>query len=826
MFDSEISQKLTLHAKKSLKESQNIAHHCNTESIQPEHLFFAVYLEEGSVGSNILKGMGVKRTGFNKLMIGKNNLDTGKKLPVPYFSQQLKDILTRSYALANNFGYPYVGTEHLIHALIESDNKNIQKIIHHSKIKNFSLENILHPNSNNDLFPNLSKLFDLGEISLTAEKKAKKSNIPYLEQFCVDINKDAISRNEIIIAREPEIERIITILGRKNKNNPLLLGEPGVGKTAIIYGLAQKINSGDVPPNMLDKKILSLDLALVVAGTTFRGEFEMRLKEIIKETTSDKDIVLFIDEIHSIIGTGNASGGLDAANILKPALSRGDISCIGATTFSEYKKHIERDPALERRFQPIRIAEPNADTAKTILSGVKANYEKFHNINISPEAINQAVELAVRYLPDKFLPDKALDIMDETASAIRNNKTSSAAENEIKKLQIEKRDIGEQKNELVQKENYDQAATLLQKEKELEKKITELARKQKEIESKVLISIAAKDISRTVSRITGIPIEKMSAEINNDAIKNLEKNLGSLIIGQEEATSEITNVLRRTFCGISNPDRPLGSFLFLGPTGVGKTLTAKILARELFADPKALIRIDMSEFMEKHNIARLTGAPAGYVGYEEGGKLTEKIRHRPYSVVLFDEIEKAHPDVWNILLQILEDGTLTDAEGKQVNFKNTIIILTSNLGTSEFTKASQIGFGSQLKEQSNNDTFSSIKNKVLEELKKQMKPEILNRLDHVFVFNPLGKKELKKITLLEMETLKKRLGKQGLNFNYSPAIANFIAEKSLAPDQGARLIRKNIQMLVENEIAKALIAKKNKEGEIKLDLKKEQMVSF
>lgn len=824
MFDSKISQKMTAHAKKSLREAEQIARHYNSKEVNPEHLFLAIFLQQGSLGNIILKNLGIKRGDLNKLLPFKKGRRMKRKIIALPFSFLLKSVITRSYLLANSFGYPYVGTEHLVYALIESANPAIQKIIKNSKSKEIPLKNILQASLSNDLFPNLSKLLDIPDITLTGSKNNHQSPTPYLDQFCLNVNKDALIRNEIIVERDREIKRIAIILGRKNKNNPLLLGEPGVGKTAVVYGLAQKINSGDVPQAMLDKKILSLDMALVVAGTSFRGEFEMRLKEIIREAGNHKEVILFIDEIHNIIGAGNVSGGLDAANILKPALSRGDVQCIGATTLTEFKKHIERDPAFERRFQPVKISEPTAEKAGIILSKVKANYEKFHNITISDEAINRAVSLSIRYISDRFLPDKALDVIDETASAIRSQCGSSGIAKKIKSLITEKKKLSDQKNDLVRKENYEEAATLRQKERELERITGKFIQKQKEIEALTPVSISIRDINQTVSQMTGIPIEKISSQMQDFKIKNLEKNLKKHIVGQKETTEQIANALLRSYSGISNPDRPLGSFLFLGPTGVGKTLTAKILSQEIFGSPQALIRIDMSEFMERHNVARLIGAPAGYVGYEEGGKLTEKVRHQPYSVVLFDEIEKAHPDVANILLQILEDGILTDAEGRQVSFKNIIIILTSNLGTEKFTSAAGIGFGNKSEEKNTNNQFILIKNNVLEELKRNMKPEILNRLDHIFVFNALGKYEIKKIAALELENLKKRLQKQGLDMNYSSKITGFIAQKSLAPEQGARLVRKKIQELVENPIAELIVYNKVVDGKITVGVEKGKII--
>ncbi len=818
----EISQKLTLHAKAAIKEAKDIAFHYGSESIEPAHLLFAVYLEKGSLGSNILENMGVKRDAFNKIL-GRQNEEAAKLKNTPKLSLELKSIITRAYSLANAFSYPYVGTEHLVYALVESENATIRKIIGRPKIQKGSTDFVLQANIGNDSFPNLSKIFDLPEINLSKIKSRERSATPHLDQFCTNLNIDAEKRGEIIIGREKEIERIINILGRKNKNNPVLIGEPGVGKTAIVAGLAQKINAGEVPPDFLNKKIMALDMALVVAGTSFRGEFETRLKEVIREATENKNVILFIDEIHNIVGAGNVSGSLDAANILKPALSRGEIQCVGATTAKEYKKYIEKDPALERRLQPVKVSEPGLEDTKKILEGVKENFEKFHSITISPDAIVQAVELSVRYISDRFLPDKALDVIDETASYVRNKNKVSDNTTEIKKLELELEKTLLEKNALVTEEKYEEAAKFREKESELKNKIETLRRKQREKDAQNPIAITSFDIREIISQMAGVPIEKLSLG-KIEKIKNLERNLNSQIIGQKEALGKLANVLLRAQSGIANPDRPLGSFLFLGPTGVGKTLTAKILANEIFERRNALVRIDMSEFMERHSISQLIGAPAGYVGFGEGGKLTEEIRRNPYSVVLFDEIEKAHPDAGSILLQILEDGTLTDAEGRQVNFKNTIIILTSNLGTAEFTTTAKVGFESKDKDSAILNKFNAIKNTVLEELKRQMKPELVNRLDHIIVFNTLGGRQIKKIAALELENLKKRLEKQGFALKYCEKIAEVLAQKSIAFEQGARLVRKNIENLVENQIAKMIVEGKVRDGKIGLEVKQGKII--
>ncbi len=822
MFNSEISQKLTAHAKKSLHAAEEIASRCHAKAIQPEHLLLAIYLEKGSLGNNLLREMAVKKKFFGNLIYSAQKKEKKSERKIkPELSSHLKSIITRAYGLANFLKSPYVGTEHLVRALMESPNEKTKKIFYSMKAEDSSSEENTYSDKSkreSDPLPELFKMFGLPGLS--PEKEPFSSDIQsssYLEQFGLNLNAEVKKNEHIIIGREKEIERIINILGRKNKNNPALIGDPGVGKTAIAEGLAQKINSGKVPPHLLNKKIVNLDIALLVAGTSFRGEFEERLKNIISEVEKNENIILFIDEIHTIVGAGNISGSLDAANILKPALSRGNIQCIGATTSEEYKKYIEKDPALERRFQPVKIFEPSTQESKKIIGGIKHQYEKFHNVVISPEAIEKAVDLSVRYIQDRFLPDKAIDVIDEASSYARRHSQVSNLMKKIVRLKIERDKIRQEKNNLVYAENYEKAADLRRQEATFSSEIKICQKNKRVLEKKNPAIICETDIIKTISRIAEIPFKKLSCS-HLGKIKNLKRNLNSQIIGQRETIEKINNIVLRSQSGISNPERPLGSFLFLGPTGVGKTLTAKILAEELFENPQSLVRIDMSEFMERHSVARLIGSPSGYVGYGEGGRLTEKIRRQPYSLLLFDEIEKAHPDVFNILLQILEEGVLTDAEGRTVNFKNTFIILTSNLGTEEFTGAGQIGFGSA-SEKKSAPAFKLIKNKVMGELKKRVKPELLNRLDHIAVFNSLKKEDLRKITRLEMKKLKKRLEQQEWQLTYSEKIIGILSEKSFDFKQGARTVRKNIQKLAENKIAEALVNDKIKNRKIKLDVK-------
>ena len=809
-------QKLTNHAKNSLKKAELLTREFGEIEIRNIHVLFAVFMEKGSLGKNILLDLDLKKNSFLPILRETLPIQNIQKIKAPFFSEELKKTLVKAYAIAKDFNYPYVGTEHLVYAIIGSPDPATKKILVKSKTKN--LLKSLNSASEIANLSNLERFAGLPEGLFPKNKSSKTSSTPFIDKFCLNINEEVKKKDELIIGRKKELERMINILGRKNKNNPLLLGEPGVGKTALVEGLAKLLNSGEVPNFLYKKKIMSLDIAGLIAGTSFRGEFESRLKEIIKEASFNKNIIIFIDELHTIIGAGNISGGLDLANIIKPALTRGDIQLIGATTSAEYKKHIEKDAALERRFQPVQIKESTQKETTEILLGIKKHYEKFHNVAISDNAIFLTVELSAQYIQNRFLPDKAIDTLDETASNVRSKKKISDFMKEIHDTENQKKSLLEEKEKFVLEEKYEKAIEIKNQEKELDKKLTELQVKQTRIEKDHPIEIQTNDILETISKISGIPVSKLSQE-KSLKIKNIKNILSSQIIGQEDLIKKLTDVLFRSQSGISSPDRPIGSFIFLGPTGVGKTLTAKILAKEFFGQDGSLIKIDMSELMERHSISSLIGSPAGYIGYGEGGNLTEKVRHNPYSVILFDEIEKAHPDVFNILLQILEDGILTDAEGTKVSFKNTIIIMTSNIGTEDFTNASaKIGFEKEENQKEISKQFDKIKTTVLSELKAKMKPELLNRLDYVLVFNALGKKEIEKITVLELTKLLERMNKQKISLDFNKKVVTFLAEKSLAKNQGARLVRKNIQDLVENKIAEMIVYEKVKNNKVSLNV--------
>ena len=844
-------EKLTQHAKNSIENSFLLTKKNSARQVNNLCLFYGIFLEKGSMGSNIIQDMGFKKKNFEDYF-SKNivsNLKNEKSdFPIE-FSQNSKDVVLKAYSISKNLGYGYVGTEHLTYSLLEFHDNEIDKMIALLKKQSINLEK--HPPVQKDSsqflknLPELEQNFSSKKISdsndffstgieiekdnflnlfYSNKKSRKNSPYPFVEKFCENINQRVIEKKEILIGREEELERIIQILGRKNKNNPLLIGNPGVGKTALVMGLARKINQNKVPEFLLDKKIMSLDITSLIAGTNFRGEFESRLKKIIQEIEKNKKIILFIDEIHNIVGAGNVQGNMDLANIIKPALAQGEIRLIGATTFPEFKKNIEKDAALERRFQTVILREPGKEETKKILFGIKKSYENFHNVSIDKKALDLTVEMAERYIKNRFLPDKAIDIIDETAARIRSEKIFSSTDINLRQLKNEKQRIILEKEILVKKENFEKAIQLKNQEEEKNKEIEFWQKKQKLENDKKPTQIVPDDIFKTISQISGIPKEKIS-QSENEKIKNLLPTLEKKIIGQKDILEKIVFSLLRFQSGIENTDRPIGSFLFLGPTGTGKTFTAKILAQDFFSKKESFIRIDMSELMEKHSLSSLIGSPAGYIGYGEGGKLTEKVRRNPYCVVLFDEIEKAHPDVLNILLQILEDGILTDAEGLEVNFKNTLIILTTNIGTEYFTNLSKIGF-QQKNSAALNKNFETIKQKTLSELKNKLKTELLNRLDNILVFHPLTQKDILKITAIEIEKFKKKLKKQNLDLIISPPALKFFAKISFSQDQGARLVAKNICEKLKNPIAEMIIKKKIKKNKITAQVQKNHLKIF
>jgi ATP-dependent Clp protease ATP-binding subunit ClpC len=744
----------------------------------------------------------------------------------PVLSENLKTAIERSAIVASQFGYQFIGTEHFLYGLTSMQGNRAKVILSKLGLDANELEHNLL-----GMFENIARFPDTADGQANGQAPSKS----VLEYFTSDLTKKAASgKVDPVIGRKAEIERLTSILGRRTKNNPVLIGEAGVGKTAIVEGLALAISKKEVPETLLDKKILSLDLASLVAGSMFRGEFENRLKQVIDEVKQDPNIILFIDEMHTMVGAGASQGSLDAANILKPALARGELRVIGATTLAEYKKYIEHDSALERRFQSILVEEPSEAESVLILKGLRENYEKHHRVTISDDAIESAVELSNRYIQDHHLPDKAVDLIDETAAFLRSLMTASKSLKQKRKLEEDLQVLEEEKTKAVWKGDFVSAEHLKLQEELLNRQLQELEAEVKREDSLPLREITSEDIAHTVSLMTKIPLERLT-KTDISKLSRLEEILKRHIVGQDEAIGEVAKAIRRSRAGLHDPKRPLGSFIFLGPTGVGKTETAKIIAREVYDDPDALVRVDMSEFMERFNVSRLVGAPAGYVGYEEGGKLTEAVRRKPYSVVLFDELEKANPDVFNILLQILEEGQLTDAQGKVVSFRNTIVIMTSNLGMQELTAgAAKIGFadnqsgltkGNLPTSKELEEEYNRLQEGVQKQVKEFFKPEFVNRIDKILVFRPLGLPELRKIASLQLFELAGRLKKQGITFRPSALLAKHIAEKSFDPLQGARFIRKNIENFLEDPLAEKIISQGLGEGStVNADVDKETIV--
>jgi ATP-dependent Clp protease ATP-binding subunit ClpC len=840
--------RFTPNAKLALQIAEQEAKNMKSDYIGTEHLLLGVLSIPKSLGFSILTGAGVTQENVRILLRASKTEEIEGKNTKHGLSTYLHDVIEQSVMTAHKFRHANVGTEHLLYALVTSE-KNAATMLFESmqvdpeelkmhieemfgQINQFKQQNKNLEYSLENFFQGLQ-----GAIAgmqgggtepdgLQRKKAQGKSKTPVLDYFTTDlIEKSKNKELDPIIGRDNEIERMVHILNRKTKNNPVLIGEPGVGKTAIVEGLAQQIVAGKVPHSLQDKRVLILNLGSIIAGTKYRGEFEQRFDDIIKEASeSENEIILFIDEMHTIVGAGSAEGSLDAANILKPALSRGTLQVIGATTTEEFRKSVEKDRALERRFQSVLIDEPSTADSIKILKGLKKSYEEFHSLSIGDDAIKAAVTLSKRYLTERFLPDKAIDLMDEAAAW--RGLTSSDSEGDIKKLKKELEKLETQKIAAVKDQKYHKALSLRQKEEDLQKKILDM-RGQHDGDKRSPINIDEDDIMQVVAKMTGIPVTKLMKS-ETKRLQTLESVLKKKVIGQDDAIAHVSRAIRRSRVGIADQNRPIGTFLFLGPTGVGKTELVKQIASEVFNREDALIKMDMSEFMEKHNVSRLTGTTAGYVGYEEGGQLTEAVRRKPYSVVLFDEIEKAHPEFFNILLQIMEDGVLTDGKGKKVDFTNTIIVMTSNIGAEKLTKqAAKIGFKLDDDSKTEDMEYEEKRKEVLKELKEHMRPEFLNRLDHIIVFNPLHQKEIRKIVDLHIIKLGDRLKEQDYKLVTSKDVIELLAKEGFDPEYGARPVRRVVQEKIEDGIAEHILNGVFKKGDtIKIILKGEDKIEF
>ena len=809
-------QRFTDDAQRVLSFAQEAALELGHDYVGTEHVLIGLIKVKNGVAAKALNELGLSAETIIEAVeehIGRGN----KKASSVYMTPRVKHVLELAVEVANHMNHNYVGTEHILLGLLSDGGGVAVGILRNHNIRA------------NDIVDTIRTILGSSDsASHSGEDRKDNSSLGELADFSTDLNESAKQgKIDPVIGRDKEIARVIQILSRRTKNNPVLIGEPGVGKTAIAEGLAQRIVNGNVPEILRNKRIISLSISSMLAGAKYRGEFEERLKKAIDEVQKHDDMIIFIDEIHTLVGAGATEGAMDAANILKPALARGEFQVIGATTLDEYKKHIEKDAALERRFQPVLVGEPSEEDALEILKGLRDRYEAFHKAKITDEALEAAVSLSSRYITDRFLPDKAIDVVDEAASKVRMKVFSAAPD--VKALETQLADVKKEKEAAVTAQEFEKAAEMRDEEKRIEKEINDKKKAAKENSDAKLV-VTDEDIASVVAQWTGIPVSKIAQE-ESESLLHLEEELHKRVIGQDEAVVAVSKAVRRARAGLKDPKRPIGSFLFLGPTGVGKTELARALAVALFGDETAMIRLDMSEYMEKHTVSRLVGAPPGYVGYEEGGQLTDAVRRKPYSVILLDEVEKAHADFFNILLQVLDDGRLTDSQGRTVDFRNTVIIMTSNLGAKALRKDSpELGFLAAKKADSNTEdtngvNFKEAKKSVMDSVKRHFRPEFLNRIDEMIVFHALTSNDLKEIVTILMDTVVKRLGDMGLSLEISPAAMDLLVKEGSDFSMGARPLKRAIQRLIEDPISDLILQGNAPEGAIiKADVEDEHIV--
>ena len=795
-----MEERYTPSAKQVLVLAQQQANYFKHQAIGTEHLLLALTMEKNGVAAKVLQSFVVTEVDVREEIehiVGYGNLQRrGADTYLPY-SPRTRYVLERAREHAKLFNVEKVGTEHILLALLEDDKTISSRILAALNIDLRKVKNITYRTMGVD-----ATTANRARKKLALSEKKQDNGTPTLDELARDLT-EMVRKDQIdpVVGRDNEIKRVVQILSRRTKNNPVLLGEPGVGKTAVAEGFSQKIVNGEVPDNLKNKRVMMLDMGSLVAGTKYRGEFEDRLKKIIEEIREDGNVILFIDEMHTLIGAGGAEGAIDASNILKPALARGEVQVIGATTLNEYQKYVEADAALERRFASVTINEPTPEVALTILKGLRPKYEKHHQLQITDEALESAVKLSKRYIASRFLPDKAIDLMDEAAARVRINNAQKV--DKVSAIKKKLSELSQEKTEALLKEDFEKAAEIRNEELKIQEKLEKQIQRDKDEEdsNNYRVKVTAEDIAEVVSEWTGVPVTQINRS-EGDRLIRLEKILHNRVIGQDEAVKAVSKAIRRARSGLKDPTRPIGSFMFLGPTGVGKTELAKALAEAMFGSEDSMIRIDMSEYMEKYTTSRLIGSPPGYVGYDEGGQLTEKVRNNPYSVVLLDEVEKAHNDVFNILLQVLDDGFLTDSKGRKVDFRNTIIIMTSNLGATALRDEKSVGFGAK----DVSDDYEAMAAKVRETLKKTFRPEFLNRLDETVVFHSINKEEIHQIVKLMAKNIIDRIKEQNINLKITPAAIDIVAEAGFDAEYGARPIRRVLQDKIEDLLSEELLA--------------------
>ena len=795
-------ERYTPQAKEALSLAVGMAESLNHGYVGTEHLLIGLLQEGTGVAARVLEENGVEESKVVELVSQLISPNTSVQMAEnAAYTPRARRVIENSYREAVRFKAAQIGTEHILIAILREGDCVASRLLNTMGI---SVQKLY-----------IDLLAAMGEDAPSIKDEMQRGNsgkrgssTPALDSYSRNLTQMALDgKLDPVIGREHEIQRVIQILSRRTKNNPCLIGEPGVGKTAVVEGLAQRIAAGDVPDTIADKRVMTLDLSGMVAGSKYRGEFEERIKKVIAEVVEAKDVLLFIDEIHTIIGAGGAEGALDASNILKPSLARGELQLIGATTINEYRKYIEKDSALERRFQPVTVDEPSEEESIAILKGLRSRYEEHHRVEITDDALEAAVKLSSRYINDRFLPDKAIDLIDEAASKVRLSNYTKPSK--IKDYEAQIDDLEEEKESAIRDEAYEKAGDIKKKQEKLKEKIRlTLEKWEKEKETRKLV-VGENEVADVVAGWTKIPVKKLAQE-ESERLKNLEGILHERVVGQEEAVTAVSKAIRRGRIGLKDPKRPIGSFLFLGPTGVGKTELSKALAEAMFGTESALIRVDMSEYMEKHSVSKMIGSPPGYVGYEEGGQLSEKVRRNPYSVILFDEIEKAHPDVFNILLQVLDDGHITDAQGRKIDFKNTIIIMTSNAGAENIIAPKRLGFGVATDAKADHEFM---KGRVMEEVKRLFKPEFLNRIDEIIVFHQLTKEHMKEIADIMLRGIEKRSKEQlGITLTVNEAAKDLLIDKGYDDKYGARPLRRTIQSLLEDKMAEEILDGKLKKG--------------